>query len=303
MDRLGRPVLELLVGPTVPAGVELVLIRAARVVAPRARHARAAGGDDGAEVVARLGTSLDAPGLDDAIADPSVPLAVVCDRPGVPDAVVRRADVLLAPWSVPLPAGAPSRTVLRLPAVDPWRHRAVPPFVRAGWRRRLSWPDDLVVAVGYEPEVEVDDATLPTVLALASAAAVRGPHTLLAMALGTPVVTDAPTAAAVRSTHGRELLVAAPDDDPVAMAHDLAAAPADCARLGRQARALVEREHDPEAVAGDLVAGLGIALPAPPGPASGAILYAACRELGLPPDGSLYAHRTLIAARMERTAP
>jgi hypothetical protein len=304
MDRPGRPVLELLVGPTVPPGVELVLDRAARFVAPRARHARPR---DSTEVVAaRLVTSLDAPDLDDAIADRSVPLAVVCDRPDVPDTpierVVERADVLLAPWATPIPA-ASARTVLRLPVVDPWLHRAVPPFVRAGWRRRLSWPDELVVAVGYEPEVEADDATMPTVLALASAVAVRGPHTALAMALGTPVVTDAPTAAALRATHGSELLVAAPDDDAVAMARDLATTPAECARLGRQARALVEREHDPEAVASGLLAGLGLSSPAPREPVSGVILYSACRELGLPPEGSLYAHRTLIAARMERIAP
>jgi Glycosyl transferases group 1 len=301
MDRPGRPVLELLVGPRVPAGVEGVLVCAARSCAPRARVAGRPGDD---AVAARFATSLDAPGLDTAVDDASVPLAVVVDGAFADPAVLDRADVVLAPAGVPVPLGEGSRAgiVRRLPQVDPWRHRPVPPFVRAGWRRRLGFPDDFVVTFGYDAGTRVTARTVPTVLALASAAAVRGEHAALALALalGTPAVTDAATAEALGATDGDEVVVAGSDHDARAAAEELAGRPSECARLGRRGRELVERRHDPEVVARALLAGLGLE-PAPAaGTGSAVILEAACRELGLPPDGSLYAHRLLIAGRMER---
>jgi hypothetical protein len=297
----GRPVLELLVGPQVPPGVRDLLVYASRVCAPRAAG-------PGVHGAARLATSLDARGLEAAVADPSTPLGVVVDREPAGVAVVAavaRADVVLAPAGVPVHGAA---TVLTLPQVDPWRHRPVPPFVRARWRRRLGLPDDLVVAFGYSPETTVGPRSVATVLALASVAAVRGEHALLALALGTPVVTDAATAGALGAHDGRELVVMPGDDEndvgagggAIAAATTLASRPVDCARLGRRARELVEARHDPEAVARELTTRLGIVGHDAPDAGSAAILQAACRELGLPPDGTVLAHRLLAAGRMER---
>jgi hypothetical protein len=299
----GRPVLELLVGPQVPPGVRDLLVYASRVCAPRS----------GVHGAARLATSLDARGLEAAVADPSTPLAVVVDREPTGVAVVAavaRADVVLAPPGVAVHGAA---TVLTLPRVDPWRHRPVPPFVRARWRRRLGLPDDFVVAFGYSPETTVGPRSVATVLALASVAAVRGEHALLALALGTPIVTDAATAGALGARDGRELVVMSGDDPDfaagvgvdagaIAAATALASRPVDCARLGRRARELVEAHHDPEAVARELTTRLGIVGREAPDAGSAAILRAACRELGLPPDGTVLAHRLLAAGRMERAS-
>jgi hypothetical protein len=299
MGQQGRPVLELLVGPRIPAGVDRVLVAAARSCTPRVP-----GGAPAA--AARLATSLDAVGLRAALDDPSTPLAVVLDRPpGGPlgDDVFARADVLLAPagLTASLPDRRRATAVLGLPEVDPERHRPVPPFVRAGWRRLLDFPDHLVIHLGYAPETQVGPRTTATVLALASAAAVRGEHTALALALGTPVVTDAESATRLGATDGEHLVVAAGDVAP-ARAAELARDADRCARLSRCARDLVERRHDPETVAGALLAGLGLHHAAPgAGSGSAAVLYSACRELGLPTDGSLYGHRLLMAPRMERT--
>jgi glycosyltransferase involved in cell wall biosynthesis len=302
MSDPGRPVLELLVGPRVAAGVDRVLVAAARSCRPRLPH------DHAGEPAARFATSLDSPGLRDAMADASTPLAVVVDRepgdPSVRAAALERADVVFAPAgsTVRLPGTARATAVLRLPEVDPARHRPVPPFVRARWRRRLGFPASLVVGFGFAPETRVAPRTVATVLALASAAAVRGEHTFLALALGTPVVTDAATAARLGAGAAGAVVIADDDRDAVARAEQLAAEPERCAQLSRLARELIERDHDPEAVAAGLLAGLDLPLVgADAGTPSATVLYSACRELGLPADGSLYAHRLLVAPRMERT--
>src|SRR4051794_15985906 len=119
MDSTRRPILELLVGPRLSPGVTDVVVRTARSCTPRAAGPGVLG-------AARLATSLDAPRLRDAIDDPTVPLAVVVDRAPVDEAVTARADVVLAPADLAVTALA---EVLRLPRVDPWRHRPVAPFV------------------------------------------------------------------------------------------------------------------------------------------------------------------------------
>src|SRR5690606_31406316 len=75
--------------------------------------------------------------------------------------------------------------------VDRWPPLA--PIVRRRWRQRVGLPDRHVVRV-RTADADGDPSSLSTQLAVASAAVVDGPPVLLALALGTPVVTSRDTA-------------------------------------------------------------------------------------------------------------
>ena len=156
---------------------------------------------------ARLAVSVHAVTLDAALDDRAVPVAVVVDDPATAPAHVReRARVLVTRQSS---RDLDPATTLAIPSelIDVDAHPPLSPFVRARWRERLGLPANLVVRVGYHDPWPGDDASIAAALAVCSAAAVRGPWTLTALALGTAVVTDASEAERLGARDGVELLV------------------------------------------------------------------------------------------------
>lgn len=115
----------------------------------------------------------------------------------------------------------------------------LPPLVRQRMRSAQGLPDRLVLAV-HGPA----DADRTTGLALAAAAVVDEEMLPLALALGTPVVTDAAAAAAFGLRPGVEVEVA--DDAPAAdrLAAAVAREPDRAAALSRRARAFAEHHLD-----------------------------------------------------------
>ena len=97
----------------------------------------------------------------------------------------------------------------------------------------------------------------PAALAVVSAAHVRGPWLLTALALGTAVVTDAISAADIGATEHVHVAVGSPTtaDD---LAGVLAAEPARATALGWGGRMLVEERHDLDALALRLVTDLDL---------------------------------------------
>jgi len=290
------PVIELIGdGRPPPGGVAALLGVVARRAQVRAHLPRAPRPD------ARLAVSPRALGLDRALADRAVPVAVVVTEPGdlrhpaVTAAAVRllagRAERAAEPAldgttgpCVPLPPDA----------LDPEAHPPVPPFVRAAVRRAYRLPDPLIVRVGYPSPTVPAERLLPSALAVASAAAVRGPHAALACALGTPLVTDPDTAHRLGAVDGVHLWVRAGGDVEPAVAA-LASDPERAASLGRGARALVLERLDLRRTATELLAGCGIAPPRPPHrPLAG--LEAALDGLDTPPNAAVR-FRALTAGR------
>ncbi len=213
---------------------------------------------------ARIAVSVNAVTLDAALEDRSVPVAVVVeDRLRVPARVLERAHVILAPQTA---AGLDAARTLSIPAdlIDVDAHPPLSPFVRARWRHRTGLPTNLVARIGYHDPWPTDDASIAAALTVCSAAAVRGRWTLLALALGTAVVTDASEAERLGARDGVELLV----EDP-ARATGRAEVLGDdwphAARLGNAARRLVERQHSWPGLARELLDRLGIERPRVPG--------------------------------------
>ncbi len=230
---------------------------------------------------ARLAVSVNAVTLDTALEDRTIPVAVVVDDPETAPAHVRdRARVLLAPESA---RELDAATTLAIPSdvIDADAHPPLSPFVRARWRERLGLPANLVVRVGYNDPWPGDDASIAAALAVCSAAAVRGPWTLTALALGTAVVTDASDAERLGARDGVELLVEAPVSAPTRAATVEADWP-EAARLGNEARRLVEQRYSWSALARELLDRLGIERPRVPSvPLAG--LQARLDGLGTPP--------------------
>jgi hypothetical protein len=229
---------------------------------------------------ARIATSTDAIGLARALRD-DVPIAVALaagEEP--PPDVAEGADVLLLPRLPGEDDDAPtSRTVTwPVPSVDAAAHPPLTPFVRERWRTRLGLPSTLAVVIGFERVTPLRDTAVPSALALCSAAAVRGPDALLALALGTPLVTDAGEARRLGARDDVEVVIAAPHDaKPAAeeLAHDVRRA----ARLGWAARLLAERRHDVRPAADAVAARLGLPARTRPGDS----LEGRLDELGTPP--------------------
>lgn len=122
--------------------------------------------------------------------------------------------------------------------VDRWP--AVAPLVRRRRREAAGLPDVHVLKVegGVEPLGGEQE------LAMASAAVVSGPATLLALALGTPVVTSADTARRLGLRAGRDVEVASSPDVALEIAHEIANDDARAAALSRQARRRAEGHLD-----------------------------------------------------------
>jgi hypothetical protein len=203
--------------------------------------------------------------------------------------VAERADVLLVPR---LPGShdtsSPSRAITwPLPSIDVTAHPPLTPFVRERWRARLGLPATLVVVAGFDAPTALPAAATPSALALCSAAAVRGPYTLLALALGTPLATDAVEAARVGARDDHDVVVT-PPRDALAAADDLAADPRRAARIGWAGRLLAERAHDVRPAARRLAERLGLLGQERPGDGPQARLD----ELGTP-RGALPAARAL----------
>jgi hypothetical protein len=136
-------------------------------------------------------------------------------------------------------------------------HPSLSPFVRERWRERLGLPSPLIVEFGSSAPSQIADVTAPSALAVCSAAVVRGPWLVTALALGTAVVTDAASAeriGAIPSVH----LVVAGSHDARTLAEELAADPARAAALGWGGRMLVEERHDLGTVALEVVSALDI---------------------------------------------
>lgn len=271
-----RPVLGLLVAPGTADRAGALVRRLGRWCDPRALDASTP------PVAAVLATGSAVPGLAAVLAGRPGPVGVwVEDERELDGArvVVGGADVVVTPSpSVALALG--DRAVrLPDPAIEADAIGAVPPFVRERWRRRAGLDPCWVVALGVPGASALPDDAVPTALAVAAAAAVVGPHLVTALALGTPVVTDADTAAWVGAEPGEDLLVA-PPVDAVAVAGVLAADPVRAASLSRRARRLVERRFDLAPGALELAGRLGLV------PSTGdpfAAVSSALAGLGTPP--------------------
>jgi hypothetical protein len=157
--------------------------------------------------------------------------------------------------------------------VDRWP--VVPPLVRARRRARLGLPAHHVVGADEVHE----GAELEEALGLASAAVVSGPATLLALALGTPIVTSSETARRLGVRPGRDVEVAGDPTAARALAQELAGDEARCASLSRRARRCAEHHLDLGRPARVVAERLGISLRAA-GPA--ALVRERLETLGTP---------------------
>ena len=159
--------------------------------------------------------------------------------------------------------------------IDVGRWPAVAPLVRARWRERMGLPASYVVRVegGVEPEGG------ERALMVASAAVVSGPATLLALALGTPVVTSVDTARRLGLRPGRDAEVQGNADAALKVAEAIAADAPRAAALSRRARRCAEHHLDlrrPARIVAERLGLVGSSL----GPEH--LVERRLRELGLP---------------------
>ena len=253
---MSGPILELLVTPGTGARIGPLVRRLASWCDPRAPD-RSLGAP-----TARLASSWRAPGLEQALSDGQPPVALWVT--GL--AEVEAAGSLLGRCCVvvtdhPELAGHLDAVVIPRPTLDPAEHRPVTPFVRARWRRRLGLADALVVDVraGHAAaSPPMPERLVPTALAVAAAAVVDDRWIDVALALGTPVVTDASSARRIGATDGIEVVTASPEEveeTARALARDLPRA----AALGRAGRRHCEHHHDLRTPAAEVAARLGLA--------------------------------------------
>jgi len=246
------PVLELLVAAGTAERVEPLVQRLRRWSDPRAP-------DPGlGQPAARFATSTAALGVEAALTHASCPVAVWLD------ADVDRSE---EPWAkaaalvtdepgVAVAIGERSVLVPR-DHVDADRYPFLPAFLRREWRRRFELPEPMLIGLGAGDTPAFPADVSETALALASAAAVTGGSALLALALGTPTVTDPTTAEWIGAADGEHVVVATAAD-ALEAARILATDPDLCARLGWAGRRLVEQRHDITAAAGRLAEKLGL---------------------------------------------
>jgi hypothetical protein len=208
-----------------------------------------------------LATATDAPGLEAALRSGTPTAVFVADGAPIPDPVHELARSFVVTTERQRNELGDRAVVLRRDAVRGSEHPPLTPFVRSRWRARFGLPDPMVVDLGGAGGSSTPDDAIPAALAVCSAAVVRGPWLLTALALGTAVVTDATSAADIGATEHVHLAVA-----PPATAHEIADAlarePARAAALGWGGRLLVEQRHDLDAIAERLVEDLEL------GPAS-----------------------------------
>jgi len=229
---------------------------------------------------ARLALLPRAAGLLDAVSDRSTPLGLVTTAyERVEPALAARLDVVVVRGRR-RPAGIDADRVVHLATgtVDTSRHPPVAPALRREWRALLGLPDDLVVTADHPADHRMGDAHLPSLLAVAAAAVVRGPSLSTALALGTPVVTDPVEARRIGAIDGEHVVVAAPTDAhrvAEALGRDLPRA----AALGRRARRLAETRLDLRSTARAVAQRLGL-ISSNQGPYAG--FEAALRSLHTP---------------------
>jgi hypothetical protein len=278
---------ELLVGMHPVDGIEPLLLGLGRFAVVRAPGHTVPPPD------ARVATSTDAPALREALHDDVVPVAVALrEGEDLPAEITAHASALLVarrPGGPGIPSFGAPVVAWPDPSIDTAAHPALLPLVRKRFRQMLDLPDELVVALGFEPPTPLADAAIAAALATCGAAAVRGPSTLLALALGTPIVTDATTAQRLGGRDGHDMVVA-PAASAVDAAKELARDERRAARLGGAARRLAEEVHDVAPSALALARRLGIAGAEPPGD----VVRARLAELGTPVGASV-AVRALAA--------
>ena len=242
---------------------------------------------------ALIATSAAAVGLETALAGPIPVVVVADDSSGIGDQARERAAAIVVRDERTAAELGDLAILWRRDAVLASEHPSLSPFVRERWRIRLGLPDPLVLEFGTPTPSPIDDATARGALAVCSAAVVRGPWLITALALGTAVVTDASSADAI-GAHPFVHLAVAPPGDARSLADTLASDPARAAALGWGGRLLVEERHDLATVALDIVTALGIG-PAPFPAAPLARLDAELDALGTPPSSSV-ANRALRRA-------
>jgi len=204
-----------------------------------------------------LATSPAAIGLDQALRG-RVPVAVVSDsRSALSGATIANATVIIVrDPQTQLEVG--DRALLwRRDAVSAADHPYLSPFVRERWRHRLGLPREMVLEFGSTRPSPIAAADAYASLAVCSAAVVRGPLLLSALALGTPVVTD-PAAALAIGAEPAVHLVAASSAEARTVADALAHDPARATSIGWGGRQLVEDHHDLGRLAFATIAALGI---------------------------------------------
>lgn len=194
-----------------------------------------------------VATTVDALGALDGCAP--VPTAVwVRHHDEIDQAMAAGATVLLTGRPELVARGA----VLVPPVgieVDRWP--AVAPLVRQRWRQRLELPELHIVRSDDEDDLRV-----------ASVAVVSGPPTLVALALGTPVVTSADTARRLGLRPGRDVEVAESAAAAMDLAEEVAADDARAAALSRRARRCAEHHLDLGRPARLVAERLGLVAPA-----------------------------------------
>ncbi len=245
------PLIGLLASQADPGAIAPLVVALRKWSRPNAVD-RALGAPD-----AYLAADSAAIGLDAALAG-AAPVAVLIDSPSlIPEAVLERADVLVFRDAQSAEPFADRAVLFPRDHVSTAEHPSISPFVRSRWRERLGLPDPLIVRLGVLDPWPTDDQAVPAALATCSAAIVRGPWLLTALALGTPVITDASSAARIGATHNIHVVVASPTEPnarAVALSGDLPRATA----IGWGGRLLIEERHDVGGVAISLLDALGI---------------------------------------------
>ena len=209
-----------------------------------------------------LALSPNAVGLDAALSG-SLPVALIVNEPSaLSDSLISRATAVVVRDESTARLVGESAIVWRPEALRADLHPSLSPFLRQRWRLRLGLPAEFIVEIGtVNPTHTQDDELTRSALAVCSAAVVRGPHLVTALALGTAVVTDATSAEQIGATPSVHLAVAE-STQARALADQLGRDHARAAALGWGGRLLVEERFDLATVAFELVDALGI------GPAS-----------------------------------
>jgi len=255
MSGAERPVLGVLVAGEPHPNARSLLIELRRWCTPRAA--------DPASVATRawLALSSRAPGVDVASRS-GAPLAVWVDSSVQAEEAARLEPAVLLTGS-PALAQRLGAAALLIPApadLDVAAIPVMPPFVRKRVRRRFGLPEHMVIDLrdGAPHAVAGDTALAVTAAAIVPARRLAG-----ALAWGTPVVTDAESAAGLGARDGAELRVGTPDD-LVRIAGDLAADETQAAVLSRAGRRLVEKGREPDRPALEVARRLGLWVPAAP---------------------------------------
>lgn len=214
-----------------------------------------------------LALSPDAVDLDAALSG-SLPVAVIVDEPSaLSDSLVSRATAIVVRDESTAQRVGESAILWRPEALPADLHPSLSPFLRQRWRLRLGLPAEFIVEIGTaSPTQTSDDELARSALAVCSAAVVRGPRLVTALALGTAVVTDATSAEQIGATPTVHLAVA-DSNQARTIADHIGADHARAAALGWGGRLLVEERFDLATVALELVDALGIgpaAFPAAP---------------------------------------